>query len=222
VTRLVVALLAAAVPALATAAPAPPVDPRTGGLTISMGEWAVVPEAPSIRPGRVTFVIANRGKVVHGFRIKEESERSGGDRFEARSISLRPGQKTRLTVELAPGTYSIECFVEGHDDLGMQRLFHIKKDAPLVAPKSNEGTTVRISGFAFTPATLRVKTGTTVTWKNSDPAPHAVRSTANSTLESKQLGRGATYSHRFDRAGAFPYVCAIHPQMKARVVVWAG
>jgi plastocyanin len=221
-SRLAVVVLAASVSPLALAAPAPPVDPRGGGFRINMGEWAVVPETPSIRPGKVTFVIANRGKVVHGFRIKEESDRSGGDRFEARSISLRPGQATRLTVDLAPGTYFIECFVEGHDDLGMQRLFHVKKDAPLVAPTGDAGTTVRISGFAFTPPTLRVKTGTTVVWTNADPAPHTVTSTAGGALASKQLGKGARFSHRFDRAGTYPYICAIHPQMKARVVVSSG
>lgn len=31
-----------------------------------LGEWAVTPEAAAIRPGRVTFVIHNRGTMGHG------------------------------------------------------------------------------------------------------------------------------------------------------------
>ena len=49
-----------------------PLDPRADGLAIAMGEWAVTPEAKAIRPGPVTLVITNRGKVTHGFELKGE------------------------------------------------------------------------------------------------------------------------------------------------------
>src|SRR5918996_2243722 len=145
---------ASAAPAAAPRSEAGLVDPRTGGLTVGLGEWAVAPEAEAIRPGAVTFVVRNSGKVVHGLRIKEESDRSGGDRFKERTVELRPGQTTRFTVTLAPGVYSIECFVEGHDDLGMERRFEVRADAPLVrAASSSAGATPRadIAGFAFKP-----------------------------------------------------------------------
>jgi hypothetical protein len=71
--RLLAAALLALLPGLAFAAPAGSVDPRVGGVTIALGEWSVVPEAPAIRPGRVTFVVTNRGKVVHAFRIKRRT-----------------------------------------------------------------------------------------------------------------------------------------------------
>ncbi len=53
-------------------------DPRADGLTIAMGEWAVTPEAKAIRPGPVTLVITNRGKVTHGFELKGEGGSSSG------------------------------------------------------------------------------------------------------------------------------------------------
>jgi plastocyanin len=221
VLRLPTVALLALLPGLALAAPAGSVDPRAGGVTIALGEWSVVPEAPAIRPGRVTFVVTNRGKVVHGFRIKEERDGGkGGDRVEARGILLRPGQTGRLTVTLPAGTYSIECFVEGHDDLGMERVFRVSA-APLVAPKprAQGGTAVRIESFAFGPGTLRTQVGTTVKWTNRDPAPHTVTSTSGAPLSSPQLGKGRTFTHRFDRTGTFAYLCAIHPAMKGRVVV---
>jgi plastocyanin len=220
--RLLTAALLALLPGLAFAAPAGSVDPRAGGVTIALGEWSVVPEAPAIRPGRVTFVVTNRGEVVHGFRIKQERDGGkGGDRVEARGISLRPGQTGRLTMTLPAGTYSIECFVEGHDDLGMERVFRVGADAPLVAPtpRAPGGTAVRIESFAFRPGTLRTKVGATVKWTNTDPAPHTVTSTSGAPLSSPQLGKGRSFTHRFDRAGTFAYLCAIHPAMKGRVIV---
>jgi plastocyanin len=202
---------------LAPAAPQARIDPRAGGFEIGLGEWAVAPEAPAIRPGAVTFVVRNSGKEIHGFRIKEESDRSGGDRFKARTIVLRPGRSTKLTVRLAPGVYSIECFVEGHDDLGMERRFEVRADAPLVAPRAS-GSAGEIAGFAFTPGTIRVKVGATVKWTNRDEAPHTVTASSGS-FSSKTLGKGGVYSRRFGAAGTYAYLCALHPQMRGKVVV---
>ena len=229
---LAAALLAAAAisAAVADARPAAPgaaaepsalADPRADGLAVGLGEWSVAPEANAIRPGKVTLVVRNGGQVVHGLRIKEESDRSGGDRFKERSIELRPGRTTRFAVTLAPGVYSIECFVEGHDDLGMERRFEVRADAPLVrATPRRTGAAPRadIAGFAFEPGTIRVKVGTTVRWTNRDEAPHTVTA-AGGGFTSKQLGQGGTYARRFRRAGTFAYLCALHPNMKGRVVV---
>ena len=217
------AAVADARPAATTAATAPAalVDPRAGGLTVGLGEWSVAPEANAIRPGTVTFVVRNGGKVVHGLRIEEESDRSGGDRFKERTIELRPGQTTRFTVTLAPGVYSIECFVEGHDDLGMERRFEVRADAPLVRStprRTGSAPRADIAGFAFKPGTIRVSVGPTVRWTNRDDAPHTVTA-ASGGFTSEQLGKGGVYARRFGRAGTFAYLCALHPNMKGRIVV---
>jgi plastocyanin len=195
------------------------VDPRAGGLEVGMGEWAMAPEAPAIRPGLVTFVVRNNGKLVHGFRIKgDEDGESGGDRFEARSLSLKPGQVTRVQVTLPAGVYSVECFVEGHDDRGMETRFEVRANAPLVKPKPAAANAARIEGFAFRPGTITVNAGATVRWANRDPAPHTVTA-ANGTFTSKTLARGGVYARRFPKAGRYAYVCALHPGMKGAVVV---
>lgn len=77
---------------------------------------------------------------------------------------------------------------------------------------------VAIQNFAFTPATLSVKVGTTVTWTNRDEEPHTV-SAQNGSFHSPGMGTGATYSFTFTRAGSVDYVCTIHPFMHGTVVV---
>jgi len=77
---------------------------------------------------------------------------------------------------------------------------------------------VNIAGFAFFPATLTVKAGTTVTWTNKDEDPHTVVADGGA-FRSQALGSGGTYSFTFPAAGTFDYVCSIHPFMHGNVVV---
>ena len=77
---------------------------------------------------------------------------------------------------------------------------------------------VTIQGFAFDPATLTVKVGTTVTWTNKDGRTHTI--TSNDGLwDSGRVSDGATYVRVFDTAGSFSYHCTIHSSMKGTIVV---
>lgn len=75
---------------------------------------------------------------------------------------------------------------------------------------------VTIAGFAFSPASLTVRVGTTVTWTNTDSAAHNVR---GGPLHSPKLNHGASYSYTFTKAGTYHYVCTFHPWMKGAVIV---
>lgn len=81
------------------------------------------------------------------------------------------------------------------------------------------GNAVTIENFAFSPATLNVKVGDTVTWTNRDSAPHKIASDSGSELSSDTLSQGGTYSHTFTQAGTYDYHCAIHTSMKGKVIV---
>lgn len=197
------------------------VDPRSGGLQVGLGEWGVGLEAKVIRPGRVTLVITNRGKFVHGLEIEAARSRDGGDDdndLDEETEKLGPGQTVRLTLDLAPGVYEIECFVSDHDDLGMVARLVVSPDAPLVAPPRPAANVVQIANFAFKPATITTKTGATVRWRNADAAPHTATALDRS-FDSKTLNRGGTYARRFTRAGTYTYLCALHPSMTGKVVV---
>lgn len=86
------------------------------------------------------------------------------------------------------------------------------------AANPNPTTTqaVAIKNFAFSPATLTIKTGTTVIWTNADSAAHDV---TGNDLTSLTLNQGDTFEYTFDKAGTYDYICGLHPAMQGTIVV---
>jgi plastocyanin len=88
--------------------------------------------------------------------------------------------------------------------------------AAVTAPASP--ATINIDNFAFTPATLTVTTGTTVTWKNEDDSPHRIGD-KDGTFKSAALDTDDTFTHTFAAPGEYPYICTIHPYMVGKIIV---
>jgi plastocyanin len=77
---------------------------------------------------------------------------------------------------------------------------------------------VGIKEFKFAPAALEVRPGTTVTWTNRDEETHTITSTTGA-FASAGLGNDETFSQTFSKPGTYQYFCALHPKMRATVVV---
>jgi predicted lipoprotein with Yx(FWY)xxD motif len=80
---------------------------------------------------------------------------------------------------------------------------------------------VTIQNFAFSPQTITVAPGTTVIWTNKDNFDHTVTSDTGAWPDSGNLATNHTFSHTFTKAGTYPYHCAIHSSMTAKVIVSA-
>jgi plastocyanin len=89
------------------------------------------------------------------------------------------------------------------------------------APAFAADATIGIENFTFSPQTLTVKAGTTVTWTNKDDIPHTVVSTA-SAFKSKALDTDDKFTFTFTTPGVYDYFCSIHPHMKASIIVEAA
>ena len=91
---------------------------------------------------------------------------------------------------------------------------------PAAAPSGAPATAVLVSirDFAYSPQTVTVAAGTTVTWTNHDDEPHTVRG-ADAQIRSDALDQDESYSVRFDKPGTYKYGCSIHPKMSGTVVV---
>ena len=82
---------------------------------------------------------------------------------------------------------------------------------------------VLMKGYAFSPAALTITAGTTVTWTNEDTAPHDVKTTSGPVaIHSPMLSKGQSWSFTFTTAGSYGYVCTVHPDMTAQMVVKAA
>ena len=80
---------------------------------------------------------------------------------------------------------------------------------------------IEIKNFAFSPAILTIKTGTTVTWMNQDGAVHQIASDAGTPVAftSDTLANGASYQFTFTQPGTYTYHCTVHPSMKGTIIV---
>ena len=70
----------------------------------------------------------------------------------------------------------------------------------------------------FVPERLEVAVGDTVTWTNADLVPHTVTAAA-AGIESGDLAEGHSWSLVARQKGEIPYICRLHPMMRAVVVV---
>ena len=77
---------------------------------------------------------------------------------------------------------------------------------------------VRIDNFAFSPPTLTVMPGTTVTWTNGDDDVHTVVD-QDRKFKSAALDTNDTFSQTFTASGEYDYFCSLHPRMVGKIVV---
>jgi len=107
---------------------------------------------------------------------------------------------------------------------------------------SSGGTTTTISIIsgassactsAYSPDSITISVGETITWENNDTIDHTVTSTSDigpactegggSTtglpLNSGIIAAGGTFSHTFDTAGTYHYVCTISGHLMRGTVI---
>jgi plastocyanin len=92
---------------------------------------------------------------------------------------------------------------------------------PARAEHTGRDPAVTIADFRFTPATITVHVGDTVTWTNHGPSPHTATA-SDGSFNTGVLNNGQSASHTFTKPGTFTYTCQIHPFMHGTVVVLAA
>jgi plastocyanin len=92
---------------------------------------------------------------------------------------------------------------------------------PATQAPSGGSNPIAIKIFAFSPATLTIKTGTTVTRMNQDEVIHQIASDPGTPVAftSDSLTNGASYQFTFTQPGTYTYHCTIHPSMKGTIFV---
>jgi plastocyanin len=79
---------------------------------------------------------------------------------------------------------------------------------------------VAIDNYSFSPSSLTVPVGTTVTWVNHDETPHTVVSGDDPRLfKSGGLDTDDSFSFTFTKPGTYSYLCTVHPYMTGKITV---
>jgi plastocyanin len=85
---------------------------------------------------------------------------------------------------------------------------------------------VNANSNLFTPPSIIVTSGTTVTWHNTDTEAHNVQKADDAAnfgapfgVKTPEFAPGATYSFTFTTPGTYFYTCTIHTGMNGKVQV---
>ena len=89
---------------------------------------------------------------------------------------------------------------------------------PEAAAPITRAAEVRVDNFTFSPPTLTVTAGTTVTWVNGDDIPHTIAAKDRS-FRSKTLDTDGRFSFTVMTPGEYDYFCSLHPHMVGKIVV---
>ncbi|MFC9892351.1 cupredoxin family copper-binding protein [Nocardia sp. NPDC127579] len=86
------------------------------------------------------------------------------------------------------------------------------------APRST--VTIDVDDMKFSPDTVTVRVGDTVTWKFDDKVPHSVQGIGDKAMgiNSPIFDQGE-WSYTFTAAGTYRYLCSLHPEMRGSVTV---
>ncbi len=104
-----------------------------------------------------------------------------------------------------------------------QFLADERDEAPAPKPRAIAAASgsVVIADFSFSPASITIDQGDTVTWTNNGPTAHSATA-GGGEFDTGILKAGQTSSHTFSQAGTYSYFCQPHPFMKGTVVVQAA
>lgn len=114
----VLAALALTVIGVGVFAGAGSASPRATSATkvvVAASEFKFVLSKKIVPAGAVTFVVTNKGKVPHDFKIKGK-----------KTATLAPGKSTTLKVVFPKGKFPYLCTLPGHAAAGMKGVVTVK------------------------------------------------------------------------------------------------
>ncbi len=82
---------------------------------------------------------------------------------------------------------------------------------------AQDSASISIVDFTFSPGSVTVDAGATVTWTNNDTTAHTA--TSSGVFDTGTLQPGQSGSVTLSTPGTYNYICSIHPNMTGSIVV---
>jgi plastocyanin len=140
-----------------------------------------------------------------------------------------PATEPKITYKGIPAgehTLEVELANNDHSSAGTKASTRFTVEERANGGGDSAGTgAVKAVDFAFEPAQASIRAGGVVKWTNTGEQIHNVKQLPDSKEKffSKALEAGASFTHRFERPGTYPYFCSLHPeQMKGTIKVTSG
>jgi plastocyanin len=196
--------------------PAPPPPPPASG-DVEMFDYAFSPVVLTVGVGAIV-TWANNGVAPHTATANNGAFDSG---------VLSAGQTWSRTFTAA-GTFNYYCTI--HPEM-VGTITVLGADGTAPPPDADPdpepppaATPVPTSGdidmvdFGYSPSSITVAAGSTITWANNGAAPHTVTARSGS-FDSGIRQPGGRYSRTFSEPGTYNYYCTLHPQMTGTIAV---
>ena len=164
-------------------------------------------------PAGATIRFVNADNERHRMRSQ-----SGPAEFD--SHNLEPGQSYSMRLT-ARGTYT---YLDERDDDDTRYHGRIvvgggtSGGGSSTVPRPASSPSVSMAGRAFSPSTVTIAAGGSVTFRNDDDRAHTVTA-KDGAFNSGTIAEGGSWKRTLKQAGTFSYLCAIHPEMAGKVVV---
>jgi plastocyanin len=91
-------------------------------LHLAITEYRLSPLTSYVKPGPLTIIARNRGKLAHNVTVIRQ-----GDVIVGRSSTMNPGQSATMKISLDPGTYRVLSSLSNDDPLGINGYIVVKK-----------------------------------------------------------------------------------------------
>jgi plastocyanin len=165
---------------------------------------------------RVSGAPAGSRQTLGAGQISVVFAQPGIHRVDVELIGATASQSRALFVAVAPGSPRPRALASPARPARQHSIF-----VPQHLARAARDPAVGIADFHFTPATLTIHVGDTITWTNSGPSGHTATA-RDGSFNTGQLSHGHSASHTFTTAGTYAYFCSIHPFMQGTVTVLAA
>jgi len=166
------------------------------------------------------------GETIFELTLVDPMNAMGSWEFTGNALAIHTKNPTEFTVSYSVSATSeagkpiLEPEVKG-PTMGMPVL---PQTHTVSLPEGSGVPGCEVTQECFTPSSLEINLGDTVSWSNDDTAAHTVTSGSaadgpSGVFDSGLFMAGNTFEFTFDKTGTYPYFCIVHPWMTGKIIV---
>ncbi len=156
------------------------------------------------------------GSTIFEMTFVDPANAMGSWEFSGNALALHTKNTTEFTVSYSVSATKSESTVVS--EMPVLPITHMVSIPQGVSYPGCETT-----NECYLPYSLEIQVGDTVLWSNDDTAAHTVSSGTpdgmDGIFDSNLFMSGTTFEFTFDKSGAYPYFCMVHPWMTGEITV---